>query len=41
MKFDDRPEDKETEDRNTICSAILMHGGWGGGLENVLADLKV
>lgn len=42
MKFDDRPEDRETEDRNSICSAILMHVWvFYRGEGDVLADLKV
>lgn len=30
MKFDDRLEDREIEDRNIICFVIFMYGGGGG-----------
>lgn len=40
FEFDDRLEDREIENRNIICFVIFMYGG-GGGLENVLVDLKV
>lgn len=41
MNFDDRLEDRKIEDRNIICFVIFMYGGGGGGVENVLVDLKV